>query len=152
MNRLFVVLGWESIDINQEFSLSWENDCLSGSWKRSESRQSGGASETINTFGNCSMYFGGRVSNQAQKWSPKEHKYYSNPIFRSQVVCLLQLRAQKGTVFHRLPRDLLYLLIQYLSELYPEFHEKFESLMLTEPDGSKITVEELLHRLADAEK
>lgn len=61
------------------------------------------------------------------------------------------LRARSDTLFHWLPRDILYLLIEHVARMYPDKHEKFEALMLTEPSGEKMTLEEFVHHLDAAE-
>lgn len=146
-NRLCARLQWYASNELCCFSLLtlvWFQDALSGSWTRNERRANQGSQETLNTFGSFSMKLSGSCFEKQAIWSPKNHRFFVNELFRVEVFCLLMLRSKSDSCFSWLPRDVLYLVIQQLADLYPQHEGKFESLMLTEPDGRKLTVDELI--------
>ncbi len=147
--------GWASVHVRQHFTsvtLDTATMTLSGWWNRNEDRRDGGSSETLSTSGSFSFALCGKalLSDEERRWSPQKHNSgFSDPLFRSQVLCLLMLRARPDSLFHLLPRDVLHLLIGIVAEGSPpaQFHSRFAELMHDAEEG--LDEEELRRRLSN---
>ena len=109
--------GWENLVIEQNFKGKFYLNTMtfSGSWWRNEARTSAGMQETMNTGGSFSLTHCGSVVQEVQSWSPSSHRFYlSHDEFRQTVKIVLMMHARKDCIMSKLPRDIVYMLIQEL--------------------------------------
>jgi hypothetical protein len=135
------------LDVDQSFDGEFDlvKQQFSGYWRREENRSSGNSTETLSGLsGGYYLDFCGKLEAKHVRWTPQCHAQFRiNVEFDEMVKTLLLMHNRRDCEFSRLPKDLVYLLIQdYLAETLNSDgtrHPKFAEIMVDEDqeDGTE---------------